>query len=739
PTTGIVHGFQSRNWGNMQYRIASFDATSGRMIFNEGGQQIQRKQGIQANRHGNSPFFVENIFEELDAPGEWFLDQASHTLYLLPPAGCDLSTATIEGTTSAEVIRCLGTGEAAVDDITISGLAFSRTATTYLDDYYNVTRSDWAIQRSAVIYARHAHNVTIDDCAFEHVGGNAIYFDGHNRNHQVRACHFQYVGESAVVAVGRPEALRLYLDWDSQELHGQAWVDQATGMSMEAGPASDDYPADCLIQDCIMHDLGTWGKQVAGVFIATAARIHVDHCTVYDVPRAGICIGDGAWGGHIISHNDIWNTVRETGEHGPFNSWGRERFWRSGFTGDIHDLVMKDSPETVEIHHNRIANLRRTISAGNWTIDLDDGSSNYDIHHNLSLGSTLKLRDGYFRTVHNNIHVSPVGLGWHVWFKDSRDIFERNITVVAGARPSAPDTPTLHLIKNAGMKQHPWGERHDHNLWWNVNTSEPLFSSQGMTWAGWRAAGYGANSVLADPLFVDPLHGDYRVREDSPALALGFENFAMDDFGQRLTRISPFGGTFVGSAIVTLRADQRGGDAAVVRYTVDGSTPTATAPIASGGSITLDASATVCAQTYIGSRPIGFPVRTTFTKVDQLNHPSWLASLLTGHTVLSDGAVASDHHEGAIPRMTWDGLTLEDISGRGDLIDALGGNRSGAYVAMIAADSPWHGVIKAHDLIIAVGDQRISTIADLQAAVQVNKPDMLTVTRNYSEEIVRRR
>jgi membrane-associated protease RseP (regulator of RpoE activity) len=32
-------------------------------------------------------------------------------------------------------------------------------------------------------------------------------------------------------------------------------------------------------------------------------------------------------------------------------------------------------------------------------------------------------------------------------------------------------------------------------------------------------------------LFIDPDSGDYRVREDSPALKLGFQNFPMDRFG----------------------------------------------------------------------------------------------------------------------------------------------------------------------------------------------------------------
>ena len=43
--------------------------------------------------------------------------------------------------------------------------------------------------------------------------------------------------------------------------------------------------------------------------------------------------------------------------------------------------------------------------------------------------------------------------------------------------------------------------------------------------------GWDKNSVLGDPMFVDPATGDFRVKEGSPALAIGFKNFPMDQFG----------------------------------------------------------------------------------------------------------------------------------------------------------------------------------------------------------------
>ena len=90
PAGGYIHGLQRSLWGSLHYRITGKNADN--TLRSEGGWQISA---------GDRPLhkeyqFVENIFEELDAPGEWFLDERSSTLYFYPPAGIDLDKATVD-------------------------------------------------------------------------------------------------------------------------------------------------------------------------------------------------------------------------------------------------------------------------------------------------------------------------------------------------------------------------------------------------------------------------------------------------------------------------------------------------------------------------------------------------------------------------------------------------------------------------------------------------------------------
>jgi len=157
-----------------------------------------------------------------------------------------------------------------------------------------------------------------------------------------------------------------------------------------------------------------------------------------------------------------------------------------------------------------LANNRWRSDHG-WDIDLDDGSSHYLIKNNLCLHGGIKNREGFGRIVENNILVEA-GYDPHVWYATSGDIFRRNIVWTA--------------YRPANMPPPPWGAEMDFNL-----VQAPGAANSVPARALQRQSGRDEHSIEAEARFVDPARGDYRVRDDSPALALGFVNFPMDRFG----------------------------------------------------------------------------------------------------------------------------------------------------------------------------------------------------------------
>lgn len=500
PAGGYFHAMHPALWGDFTWRITGKDAQG--QITKEGGWQNNRGGGVHKDIR-----FVENIFEELDAPGEWFLDRKTGTLYFFPPPGVNIATATVEATQLRSLVEFNGDAQHPVRCVSLRGFTFRHAVRTVIDTREPLLRTDWAIYRGGAVFFNGAEDCALENSLLDQPGGNAVFVNGYNRRIAIRGCEIIKAGASGVCFVGDPKAVR-------NPLFNYASSQPLRKIDLTPGPATDDFPADCLLDDCLIHLTGRVEKQTAGVEIDIARNITVRHCSIFDMPRAGINIGDGCFGGHVVEFCDVFDTVRETGDHGSFNSWGRDRFWNPDIR-TINAWVQEKPglPFLDAVQPNTLRNNRWRCDHG-WDIDLDDGSSNYIITDNLCLHGGIKNREGFQRIVENNIMIHGT-YDPHVWPVTSRDVFRRNII-------SAPYRPA------GGMPPGPWGQEMDNNL-----LQQPGAAGSRPAAALAQLSGRDSHSLTGDAQFVDPAHGDFRVKDTSPALALGFRNFPMDEFGVR--------------------------------------------------------------------------------------------------------------------------------------------------------------------------------------------------------------
>lgn len=502
PEGGYVHAMHTALWGDMHWEIKGKNEDGTLQL--EGGWQNNRPSGMHPLYR-----FVENIKEELDVPGEWYYDRSESKLYYMPLPEIDLDEAKVEIVRLKHLIEFNGTKENPVRGIHLQGLTFKHTARTFMENKEQLLRSDWTMYRGGAIVFNGAEECSVENCEFDHLGGNTIFVNNYNRYLTVRGCYIHHSGANGIVFVGDPDMVRSPLFRYGNQNYET--------MDMTPGPLGDNYPQDCWVDDCLITMTGRDEKQTAPVQISMSQRIRVSHCSIYDVPRAGININEGTFGGHVIEFCDVFNTVLETGDHGSFNSWGRDRFWTPDVVTISDQVALHPDMQYWDVLEPNVLRYNRWRCDHGWDVDLDDGSSFYRIYCNLLLNGGLKMREGYDRVATNNIILNN-SLHPHVWVRNSDDVFKHNIVFTA-YQPA--------VMNSALGESDRWGKELDYNLFATGQAAMRKFAAHGAD----------AHSVSADPLFVNPSQGDFRVRPESPAFKIGFRNFDMTDFGVKSEKL----------------------------------------------------------------------------------------------------------------------------------------------------------------------------------------------------------
>jgi hypothetical protein len=149
-----------------------------------------------------------------------------------------------------------------------------------------------------------------------------------------------------------------------------------------------------------------------------------------------------------------------------------------------------------------------------WGIYFDAGSSEMLVEDNIvyhTLTGGIMATAAPANIIRNNIFaLSAWQAAWrYSWVKEPPSVVERNIFYL-----------TQGELFHADGGSSDFRSRWDHNLYWRADGLSLEF--YGESFEAWQAKGVDRHSLVADPQFADPAHGDFRLKPGSPALKLGF-------------------------------------------------------------------------------------------------------------------------------------------------------------------------------------------------------------------------
>jgi parallel beta-helix repeat protein len=338
----------------------------------------------------------------------------------------------------------------------------------------------------------------------------------------VRDCRFEWLGGYA-----------LRLDNDSQhiEFTGNDLGNLGQGGVMMVGNNSN-HPHDNIIAGNVMRHLGLVYKHVAGVYVITGDNNVIAHNTISDVTRYAIAMKsfDKSSSSHdnIVEYNDIRRTNLETNDTGAIETLGRDH----KDSGNVirHNLILDTNGMATD------ADGKFSTPYFSWGVYLDDYSSGTFVYGNIIARTdygAINVHGGKNNTFENNIFVDG---NIHQIRLQPRDEFmkgnrfARNILAY-----SRPESDLVYSWQKRLDQFSEW----DYNLYWlkgaDLSQLERKNTFLG-TFADWRKSGFDAHSKVADPLFVDPAHDDYRLQPDSPAFKLGFKPIPVEKIGANYWR-----------------------------------------------------------------------------------------------------------------------------------------------------------------------------------------------------------
>jgi len=214
------------------------------------------------------PFFIVNALEELDEPGEWYLDQKERLIYDYPATGrTDLNQADVYAPCVEHLVKVNGTQAQPAHHLHLDGITFQNGNWTGGKDRYlgwsqAEIDQDYQSQIPGQVVFAFADDISVTSCTVRHMGSCGIQL--------LKGCHRALIeGNTTYDTTGAGIAAGVYL------------------RKQETIPASD-VCTDIKIRNNVVRDTGRDYGQATGISLFAVHNCLVEHNDVSDTAYTAI-------------------------------------------------------------------------------------------------------------------------------------------------------------------------------------------------------------------------------------------------------------------------------------------------------------------------------------------------------------------------------------------------------------------------------------------------------------------
>lgn len=424
-------------------------------------------------------YFVENVLEGLDSPGEWYFDRHSRELYYWPKAGENIHDLEITIPVINQLLLFQGDtlSGTPVSYISFSGITFAES------DCPAGWEGRWGDQVSpAGITFSFASNCRLDKCTVTNTGTYGIEILNGSKYNTIDKTEVSYTG-SGGIRIDKDPSMRNTIS--NNHVH-HCGIIYPSGVGICVGITSQN-----VISHNHVHDIGYCGLTCRGA-ANTVEFNHVHHVMQRMCDGGGIYMY-GEYSDGTVVRNNVFHDIIPYAYFG----WGIYLDERSEYVTVQNNIVYRTQSGNTMMHGGR-----NNIWINNTFVD----ATKYQIFWNPLRNTASKniyVNNIFYYTDPNTYLIHIAGQ----WYDDIILKSDYNLFYCAGGGPMKIDNMRSERFR----------------------TGKVLFEVK--TFEDWRRKGFDFNSIVADPLFVDSGNDNYTLREDSPMFELGFQQIDISTVG----------------------------------------------------------------------------------------------------------------------------------------------------------------------------------------------------------------